>query len=384
MKRETPDAPTALGESHAVRDRSIPPDGGVNPGTLAPQLVLRCTRGLGAVGAARLIAEQGSAEEAVQSIPTAEREQAEARARWVVAQCHEHELTALYLGEAGYPASLEALEGPPLVVFVRGDTRLLHTPSVAVVGTRGATTYGLRATDRIATGLARAGVTVVSGLARGVDAAAHEAALRDAGPTVAVLGTGADVCYPRENLSLYRAMCAAGAVISEALPGMRAVPGAFPRRNRIVAALADVTLVVEAGVKSGALITAQHAVAIGRPVAAVPGPIDVESFAGSNALLRDGAHVVTGVADLLALLDLTVRGRSRHAPAPQGSVPAEYTSAEARVLAALARTPSRPDELVAAADLPVSEVVVALASLELRGLVAIDPIGIAHRAGAAE
>ncbi|MBL8982223.1 MAG: DNA-protecting protein DprA, partial [Gemmatimonadetes bacterium] len=310
MKRETPDAPTTLGEAHAIRDRAIAPDREVNSGSLAPQLVLRCTRGLGTVGAARLIAEQGSAEEAVQSLPAAEREEAEARARWVVAQCRERALTALYLGEAGYPASLEALEGPPLVVFVRGDTRLLHTPSVAVVGTRGATTYGLRATDRIATGLARAGVTVVSGLARGVDAAAHEAALRDASPTVAVLGTGADVCYPRENLSLYRVMCAAGAVISEALPGTRAVPGAFPRRNRIVAALADVTLVVEAGVKSGALITAQHAVAIGRPIAAIPGPIDVESFAGSNALLRDGAHVVTGVPDLLALLDLTVRGRS--------------------------------------------------------------------------
>lgn len=356
----------------------------MNPGALAPQLVLRCTRGLGGIGAARLIAEHGSAEGAVQSLRALEREQAEARAYWVVERCREEELTALYFGEAAYPSSLTALEGPPLVVFVRGHAGLLHTPSVAVVGTRTATTYGLRAADRIAMGLARAGVTVVSGLARGVDAAAHAAALRDSGPTVAVLGTGADVCYPRENLSLYRAISAAGAVVSEALPGMRAAPGAFPRRNRIVAALADVTLVVEAGIKSGALITAQHAVAIGRPIAAVPGPIDVESFAGSNALLRDGAHVVTGVPDLLSLLDLTVRGRSRHAPAPRPSVPAECTPAEARVLAALARTPSRPDELVVAAELPASEVVVALASLELRGLVAIDPIGIAHRAGAVE
>lgn len=342
-------------------------------------LVLRCVRGLGGVGAARLIERYGSAIEAAGSLPMADRLPAIERARMVEARCRDGGIAMVLAGAPGYPASLHALEDPPLVLFAIGNVSLLHPPAIAVVGTRTATNYGLQVAERMGRGIARAGAVLISGLARGIDAVAHEAALRVGGGTVAVLGTGVDVCYPRENLALYHTIRSRGLVVSEVIPGTRALPGAFPRRNRIVAALADVTLVVEAGVKSGALITAQHAIAMARPVAGVPGPIDVESSAGSNQLLRDGAHVVTGVPDLMSVLDLTSRGRTRRAHREVQEPPGEWTDAEARVLDALARMPARPDELVAAADLPVSDVVAALTSLELRGAVAVDAVGVVHR-----
>ncbi|MBL8960395.1 MAG: DNA-protecting protein DprA [Gemmatimonadetes bacterium] len=342
-------------------------------------LVLRCVRGLGGVGAARLIERHGSAAAALASLATADRLAAVARARVVEARCVAGGISLVLAGSERYPASLGALEDPPLVLFAIGDLALLDAPAIAIVGTRAATNYGIQAAERLARGVARAGVVVVSGLARGIDAVAHAAALTSGGGTVAVLGTGVDVCYPRENLGLYRTICSRGLVVSEVIPGTRALPGAFPRRNRIVAALADVTLVIEAGVKSGALITAQHAIAMSRPVAGVPGPIDVDASAGSNQLLRDGAHVVTGVPDVLSVLDLTSRGRTRRAR-PEATEPAgEWTDAETRVLDALARMPTRPDELVAAAQLPVTDVVAALTSLELRGMVSVDAVGMVHR-----
>ena len=373
------EAATSPGDSCAGLDRG---DQATGPTSLAEPpaaLVLRCVRGLGGVGAARLIERYGSASAALASLSTAEQVAAIARARVVEARCAAGGISLVLAGSAAYPEALNALEDPPLVLFAIGDLALLAAPAVAVVGTRTATNYGIHVAERMGRGLARAGVVLVSGLARGIDAVAHEAALRGGGGTVAVLGTGVDVCYPRENLGLYRTICARGLVVSEVIPGTRALPGAFPRRNRIVAALADVTLVIEAGVKSGALITAQHAIAMSRPVAGVPGPIDVESSAGSNQLLRDGAHVVTGVPDLLSVLDLTSRGRTRRPHAGARPSSDEWTDAETRVLEALARMPSRPDELVSSADLPVTDVVAALTSLELRGVVAVDAVGVVHR-----
>lgn len=343
----------------------------------SPWLVLRCVEGMGNIGARRLADRTGSAEAAVQSLRADERQRAERRAREVLDHARRGGSNVIVPGDDAWPSSLEALEDAPVVLFARGASALLNRASVAIVGTRAPTAYGVRLARRMALAMSQAGVTVVSGLARGIDAVAHETAAKGSGSTVAVLGTGADVCYPRQNRHLYERVVAAGVVVSEALPGASAHPGAFPRRNRIIAALADVTLVVEAGVRSGALITAQHAAALGRIVAAVPGPVDVDASAGSNGLLRDGAQVVTGVEDLLGLLDLTPRGRARPS---RGVTAAPVTDArdadERSVLSALGHGPRHPDDLVAATGLSASRLAAAVATLSLDGLVTQDASGL--------
>ena len=201
---------------------------------------------------------------------------------------------------------------------------------------------------------------VVSGLARGVDSVAHRAALGVEGRTVAVLGTGVDVPYPVGNAALHAEICGRGLVLSEHAPGERATAGSFPRRNRLIAALAQVTIVVEAGAKSGALITAAHALDLGRTVAAVPGPIDAPGSAGCNELLRDGAAVIASVADAVALLGLTPPTR-RPDPALGGD--------ERAVWDALATGPLDMDALASRARLPARRCMSAVTALELAGSV---------------
>jgi DNA processing protein len=231
---------------------------------------------------------------------------------------------------------------------------------VAIVGTRRATAYAERVTRQLASTLARAGATVISGLARGVDAAAHRGALEVGGATVAVLGTGLDVCYPKGHAALQREIGERGLLLSELAPDDAAHPGSFPRRNRIIAALARVTIVVEAGVRSGALITAAHALEMNRGVAAVPGPIDVPQAQGSNELLRDGASVIASMADALALLGLTAP--IRLSELPEGT-------AERTVWDALDAGGLPLESLAARASLPAHEALAAVTALELRGLV---------------
>src|SRR5829696_2529212 len=189
-----------------------------------------------------------------------------------------------------YPAALRDLRQPPSVLWRRGAWEMLQDPVVAIVGTRRSTAYGQRVTREIATALARAGASIVSGMALGIDAAAHTAALDAGGRTIAVLGTGADVAYPRAHVALHRDIGARGLVLSELPPGARSHKGSFPKRNRIIAALARLTIVVEAPFDSGALITASDALELGRDVAAVPGPIDSPQSQGTNLYIRDGAH----------------------------------------------------------------------------------------------
>ena len=286
-------------------------------------------------------------------------------------------------GGPGYPERLTDLEDPPPVIFALGNRDLLNNPAVAIVGTREATLYGLRITAMLASGAAAAGLTVVSGLARGVDAEAHRTALPHVGSTIAVLGTGADVPYPMLNHALHRRIEDSGLVVSEALPGARPHPGAFPRRNRLIAALADVVVVTEAGDRSGALITAGVAVALGRMHAAVPGPVDVASASGSNRLLRDGAQVVTSVEDMLGLVYLTPRGRRKRetAPAPShNALTQELGDDEMRVLTVLRQGPRLPDELIAGTGLSPSALVTTLATLEILGQVVLDPDGVVRMA----
>ena len=208
--------------------------------------------------------------------------------------------------------------------------------------------------------LAAAGATIVSGQARGVDAAAHHGALAAPGATVAVLGTGIDVAYPKAHARLQATIAERGLLLSELEPADPAHGGSFPKRNRIIAALCSITIVVEAGFKSGALITAAHALDLGRTVAAVPGPIDMPQAQGSNELLRDGAVMITSAADALALAGLT-------APVRLPDLPAE--GAERRLWNALDAGAADLDTLSTRAGLPAHEAMAAVSGLEMRGLV---------------
>lgn len=263
-------------------------------------------------------------------------------------------------GDPLYPESLLELSDPPRELWSLGDWATLAAPVVAIVGTRRATSYGERVTREIAGALARSGACVVSGMARGIDAAAHRAALEAGGRTVAVLGTGVDLVYPRGHAALHKTIAERGLLLSELAPGDPAHGGSFPNRNRIIAALASVTIVIEAGVKSGALITSGCALDLGRVVAAAPGQMDSPQSQGTNQLLRDGAQMLATVADALALAGLT-------APLPGVREPQDPT--EARVWRALSTGPLDLDSLCTAAALPAHKCLAAVTALELRGAV---------------
>jgi DNA processing protein len=259
-----------------------------------------------------------------------------------------------------YPASLKDLSQPPSPLFMLGDNSLLNAPLIGVVGTREPTQYGLRIATLLSRALSRGGACVVSGMARGIDAAAHRAALDQPGKTLAVLGTGIDVPYPVGNRDLHRAISEKGLVISESGPGLGARKGAFPKRNRIIAALCPVTIVVEAGDKSGAINTANQATDLGRTVAAVPGPIDSPQSIGTNRLIRDGATVIASIDDALSLVGLTPS-----APAP----PYHLSELDATVWNAISRGPLSVDAICDKTNLRARDALTAVTSLELQGMV---------------
>ena len=222
-----------------------------------------------------------------------------------------------WIGAEGLPGSLRDLSNPPAGLWCVGDVSLFaNAPDhlVAIVGTREPTPYGVRMASQLARACARAGLVVVSGMARGVDVAAHRAALEVGGRTIGVQGTGVDVPYPVAHRTLLAEMGRRALVVSEVEPGTRAVQGCFPRRNRIIAALCRVTLVVEAGFKSGAVNTATQALELGRVVAGVPGRIEDPTASGVNLLIRDGAQVITDVEDLLGLYGLSTIPEPSNSP----------------------------------------------------------------------
>lgn len=269
--------------------------------------------------------------------------------------------------DRAYPEVLRRLACPPAVVWLDGPLPLATPHCAAIVGTRRATRDGLRLAYEVARDLAERGVRVVSGLAAGIDAAAHRGALDAGGETVAVLGCGIDRVYPAANADLYERVRAAGLLVSEFPPGTRPARSHFPRRNRIVAALAHAVLVVEAGEKSGALITAHHALDIGLDVAACPGsPLSV-SHVGSNGLLRDGATLVTDATDVCALLgDIPARASSRTTRAPAAAREARDEH-EASIVGRLALGPATLGELSAGREVGV--VSASLAHLEIDAVV---------------
>jgi DNA processing protein len=288
----------------------------------------------------------------------------------IVARARGKGMTVIAMRDPSFPSRLRTIPDPPPALFVRGH--LDEAPAVALVGSRRATPYGRAAAERLAYDLALAGIAVVSGLARGIDGAAHRAALDGGGRTVAVLGCGVDVVYPREHRHLADAVASHGALVSEFAPGTPPLPGHFPRRNRLISGLAMGVVVVEGAADSGALVTVDYALEQGRDVFAVPGSIFSPRSRAPHQLLRQGARVVESVADIqqeLGLGSMPARGPDESA-GPEGS---GRDDAEARVLEALEGGPASLDELVEATALPAARVVSLVTVLELRGLIQTLP-----------
>jgi DNA processing protein len=270
-------------------------------------------------------------------------------------------------GDERYPALLGAIPSPP-AIQVRGTLEPADGLAVAIVGSRRATPYGLHVAEALAADLAARGVTVVSGLARGIDTAAHRGALAGGGRTVAVLGNGIDVVYPPENRELVAAIARQGAVVSQFARGTPPVPHNFPARNRTIAGLALGVVVVEAGERSGALITAGLAADLGREVFAVPGRLGSDVSRGPHGLLRDGAILVRDWADVVQELPEPWRRAVRAPAAGSGEIEQTVTATQAAVLAALkADEPLHIEELTALVALPPGRLASALVSLELEG-----------------
>jgi len=271
-----------------------------------------------------------------------------------------------------WPVEIATIPSPPKKLHYIGDIAVLSRPCVAIVGSRQPTPYGERTTRELSSALAAAGACVVSGMAFGIDAAAHRAALDAGGMTAAVLGAGIDVAYPRSHQPLYDEIAQRGVVVSEFEPGTAGFPGCFPRRNRIIAGLCRLTIVVEAGAKSGALITAGYAADFGRNVAAIPGAIDSLQSQGSNQLLRDGAHVIASIEDALTLAALVATATLRATPA-LGDDEATVWDAVAQHAAATA------DEIITRTGWPASRALAALTQLEIQGLLECSAGGVIAR-----
>jgi len=281
--------------------------------------------------------------------------------------------------EPDYPDALAALDSPPPVLTVIGDPGLLARDCAAIVGARNASAAGLRLAGDFARGLGEAGVTVVSGMARGVDSAAHAAALETG--TAAVLAGGVDHVYPPEAEALYRDIAARGAVLSERRLGRQATARDFPRRNRLVSGLSLGVVVLEAATRSGSLITARLAGEQGREVMAVPGsPLDPRA-AGTNRLIRDGAALVRSADDVLDVLRNLPRAPLREPDEPFDEPPAAPDeSARETVLELLSPAPVHRDEIARQSGLPAAAVFAALVELEIAGLAVLEPGGTARRA----
>lgn len=268
----------------------------------------------------------------------------------------------------GYPKLLRQIHDPPIGLYRRGGYRF-GEPAVALVGTRRATLYGQAVAKRLGSELAARGFCVVSGLARGIDTAAHEGALAAGGPTVAVLGNGLDIIYPPENLDLYRRISDHGAVLSEFPFGRRADRQSFAMRNRIVSGICEAVVVVESDVDGGAMITARFAGEHGRLVFAVPGRIDQPSSRGCHQLIRDGAALLTGVDDILAELNYLDGLRPAPLPAAAGG-PGAFSEAETRVFECFrGGSVLTIDALGALTQMPAHELGATLMLLELKRLV---------------
>ncbi|WP_439545063.1 DNA-processing protein DprA [Sandarakinorhabdus sp.] len=347
------------------------------PDDAVSRLRLIRTDSIGPVTYRQLVARFGTAESALHALPDLAR-RGNRQLSICTADAAEAELATaarlgaklLFLGTADYPPLLARTETAPPVLFAHGDTALLDRPAVAIVGARNASAAGVRFARQLAIDLGDADFVVVSGLARGIDAAAHVAAL-DRG-TIAVVAGGIDVPYPPDHAELMAKIATTGLVVAEQPPGIEPQARHFPRRNRIIAGLSAGTIVVEGAPKSGSLITARIAAELGREVMAVPGsPLDPRAQ-GCNLLIREGATLIQTAADVLEALH-TISGHpaiplhvAEAAPTP--ALIAE-PDARAAVIALLSPTPVQVDELVRQSGLPAAQVATVLLDLELEGAV---------------
>jgi DNA processing protein len=265
---------------------------------------------------------------------------------------------------------LREIPDPPGVLFLRGELTPADALAVGIVGTRHGTQYGLRQAERLAGSLARAGLTIVSGLARGIDAAAHRGALAAGGRTLGVLASGVLNIYPPEHEKLAAEVAAAGALLSEQPPHSAPLAGTFPQRNRLISGLSLGVIVIEAAERSGALITARHAMEQGREVFAMPGNVDSRCSRGCHRLIRDGAKLIETADDVLEELGPLVEA----VPRGDGQVihhPAELmlNETEQQVLAAIGSESTPIDQIIATSGLPVARVLATLSVLEMRHLI---------------
>jgi DNA processing protein len=366
---------------------------------LAGWLRLALTPQVGTVGARRLLAAFGlppaifsqevdtlaqvvdaGAARALVEPPPALAEQLETTLAWIAADPGARQV--LTLGDADYPAALLQTEDPPVLLYRMGRCSAPPQRALAVVGSRNATAQGLQNARRFARAFAEAGVTVVSGLALGIDGAAHEGALEGAAAdmvaTIAVVGTGLDRVYPSRHLALAHRIAERGMILSEYPLGTPPLAPNFPRRNRLIAALGQGTLVVEAALQSGSLITARLAAEQGREVFAIPGSIHSPHARGCHALLRQGAKLVESAQDVLEDLRLVLPV----AAAPAAG-PAEAPEGEDPLLAALGHDPMGLDALIARTGIPAARLQAQLLELELAGAVARLPGGLFQRLASA-
>ena len=274
-----------------------------------------------------------------------------------------YKVKALTCEDPSYPPRLKEIYDYPPVLYIRGSLLPRDDPYLAVVGTRKPTTYGRQVTEEIVADLARSKITIVSGLARGIDSIAHRAALDSGGETIAVFASGLDIVYPADNVKLAQAIIEHGAVVSEYPPGVRPKADNFPLRNRIMSGLSLGVLVVEAGERSGALITAHQAVEQNRDVFAIPGSVLSPSSRGCNRLIQEGAKLVSSCNDILEELNLTAVAQQLEI---KEFLPA--SEPESKVLEQLTSVPSHIDEICRASRLPMPEVSSTLAVLELKGI----------------
>jgi DNA processing protein len=352
------------------------------------ELLLALTPGIGPRLRKALLTRFGSAEAVLAAAPSDLREVpgiGQKLSRAIVAakteidvqrelhSCRENGVSVVLESEDSYPKSLATIPDPPGVLFVRGGLKESDGIAVAIVGSRHATHYGIAQAERLAAGLARCGYTIISGLARGIDAAAHRGALKASGRTLAILGSGVLNIYPPEHEDLAAEVAKSGALISENPPHSPPLSGAFPQRNRIITGLSLGVIVVEASERSGALISARHAMEQGRDVFAVPGRVDSRMSRGCHRLIRDGAKLVETVDDMLEelgpLASPTPLADDQTAPPIRHPAELQLNEPEKAVLAVIDDEPILIDNVAAASGLPVQNVLSTLSVLEMRRLI---------------
>ena len=329
---------------------------------------------LGAGGLIKALAVQGTSARALASLK--DPDLALRQAERVLYQAAQERIHVLLPDDAHYPQLLRTIPDPPGVLFCRGEPALLNRPMLAVVGCRQATAAGLENAFSFAKGLTCAGLVVASGLARGIDGAAHRGALAVGGPTIAILGSGLRRIYPPEHSTLSAQISAAGAVVSEFLPDAPPHKAHFPRRNRLISGMTLGTLVVEAGLKSGALITAHNAIEQGREVFAIPGSIHNPMAAGCHHLLRQGAKLVENLDDVFEELPveiITPKPTKMHRGESSPNSPMSAAGSLSRFLDDHGTT---MDVLAARTGQPISELATQLLALELEGAIRVLPGGL--------